>query len=218
MQQLIIKDIITQKWYIYITSVIWFMIFTNFFTDGSPIRHVMLLAFLPAWLAFSSNGNTKSFEKESALLISLPIKRNEIVLAKYVAGFMWFGLSTIVMIVYIFLYDRFAPFPTRMMHVDEIVIAFSSFLILVSIFYPVLFRAGYQVATIVLVIITGFAVMAMQISFNMLENPRLVDFHNFVEQLLMNKLMLTIILVCVSAVFFIVSSLLSVRIFNKRDL
>mgnify|MGYP001212018678 FL=1 len=218
MQQLIFKDVMTQKWYIYLTSVAWFILFTNFFTDGSPIRHVMLLSFLPAWLAFCSNGNTKSFEKESALLISLPVKRSEVVRAKYAASFLWFGLSTIAIIVYIFLYDKLAPFPTRMMHVDELFLAFSIFLFLVAIFYPVLFRAGYQVATIVLVVITGFGLMAMQISFNMLRNPRLVEFHQFVEGLSANQLNVTIAFVFISVICFILSYLLSVRIFNKRDL
>lgn len=115
MQHLIFKDIYTQKWYAYFTNAIWFIVFTNFFTDGSPIRHVLLLAFLSAWMAMTSNGNTNSFEKESALLISLPIKRHEIVLAKYAAGFMWFGLSAMAVFGYVFLFDAFAPFSTRMM-------------------------------------------------------------------------------------------------------
>lgn len=218
MRQLIFKDFYTQNWVIPFIGAVWFVIFTNFFTSGEPIRHVMLLAFLLAWLAIYSNGNTKSFEKESALLISLPIARTEIVFAKYIASFIWFAIAFVVVLVYVFLFNTFAPFPSRMMSVDEMVIAASFFVILMSVFYPILFQVGYQVATIVLLVSTACAFMIVQISINMLENPNLVGFHQFVESVISLKYVVVVSLASISIVFLIASYFLSVRCFSKRDL
>lgn len=202
MRQLIFKDFYTQNRVIPFISIFWFVIFTNFFTNGDPMQQVMLLVFLPAWLAIFSNTSTKSFEKESALLISLPIARKEIVLAKYVTSFVWFVIAFVAVFVYVFLFHTFAPFPSRMMTIDEIVIAFSLFTILISLFYPLLFLTEYKVAVIVLVIFTAVAITALRICFHMFENFALAALCFF----------------CISTVILIVSYYLSVYIFNKRDL
>lgn len=202
MRYLIIKDFYTQSWATPFIGIIWFVVFTNFFTNGEPSRHVMLLAFLPAWLVCFSNETMKSFEKESALLISLPIARKEIVLAKYVASFIWFTVTFIAVIVYVFLFNTFALFPSRMMTIEEIVISFCLFVILISVFYPILFQAKFKVAAIVLMILTVFSIMVFNLCFNVFDNLGFIS----------------VSFACASVAILVVSYVLSVRIFNKRDL
>ncbi len=219
MQQLVLKDVYTQKIANYVMCIFWFIILTGFFTDGNPTKHMILLAILATWLSITSNENAKSsFDSETVLMSSLPVTRQEIVLAKYLAGAMWFGLSAIAVNVYVFLFDTFAPFPTRMMHFDEMVIAFSGFLFLLAIFYPVLYRAGYNVAMIVLLIVWGSSLMALQIGANMLANPGLVGFHQFVETLSGMWLLIVILFISGSFLATLISYFISLRIFEKKDI
>lgn len=217
MKALIFKDLYTQKPYIYFFTIAWFVVFTNFFTDGSPFRHVLLLTILAYWLATSSNANTKSFEAESILINSLPGTRRQVVLAKYTAGIMWFAFSAIAVIVYIFLFDTYAPFPTRMMHIDELMMTFCAFYILLSIFYPILFQAGYRIASTVTFIITILAMMGIQIFHNMMENPRLTFMPGIVERLESNSVLLMFIFIAFSILITLASYGLSVRIYERKD-
>ncbi|WP_165820850.1 ABC-2 transporter permease [Pueribacillus theae] len=217
MKALILKDLYTQKVYIYFFSMMWFVIVTNFFTDGSPFRHVLLLTILAFWLASSTNANTKSFEGESVLINSLPITRRQIVLAKYTSGLMWFAFAAIAVLVYIFLFDTFAPFPTRMMHVDEFILSLSGYYILLSVFYPILFQAGYHISSIVTFVFAFVVSMGIRIFHNMVENPGLTFMPGIVETLESNATLLMFVFIAFSIFITLISYGLSVRIYERKD-
>lgn len=217
MKALIFKDLYTQKLYIYFFSIVWFIIFTSFFTDGSPFRHVLLLTVLALWLATSTNANTKSFADESILINSLPITRRQVVLAKYISGLIWFAFSAIVVLVYVFLFDTFAPFPTRMMHVDELLLSLSAYYILLSVFYPILFKAGYHISSIVTFVFALVVNIGIQIFHNMVENPGLTFMPGIVEMLESNAILLMFIFITFSILITLVSYGLSVRIYERKD-
>lgn len=217
MRQLVVKDLYTQKPLVYFTSIIWFIMFTNFFTDGAPIRHVFLLIFLAYWLVNYSNANTKSFEGESILLNSLPVTRRQLVLTKYVTALVWFSFAAVAVVMYIFLFKSFAPFPTRMINVSELFIAVSGFYILLSIFYPLLFKFGYQLASILAFILTLIGYIGLQTFMNMLENPRIPFANEIVATLAANKLGSITIFIIVSLLITLFSYVLSVRIYEKKD-
>ncbi|GKV64042.1 MULTISPECIES: ABC-2 transporter permease [unclassified Sporosarcina] len=219
MNALIRKDLYTQKASTYFLAVLWFIIFTNFFTDGQPVRHVLLLIFTAYFIAIS-NCN-KAFEKESVLVNSLPVTRKQFVLAKYAAGLMWFGLSAAAVLAYIFLFDTFAPFPTRMMTIPELLIALGSFFIIISLFYPLQFKAGYVLATSLTIILPLFSMMSFRIILNIMENPRMVAEQNFflktAELVTANQWTVAFSVLLVSALLTWLSILLSFRIVRKTD-
>lgn len=219
MNALIRKELYTQKVSAYFLAALFFIIFTNFFTDGQPVRHVLLLIFVAYFIAISTSN--KAFEKESVLINSLPVTRKQFVLAKYAAGFMWFGLSAAVVLVYIFLFDTFAPFPTRMMTVSELLIALGFFFIIISLFYPLHFKAGYVLATSLTIILPLLSMMSFRIILNIMENPRMVTEQKFFRQtadlVTTNQWTVAFSILMISAFVTWVSILLSIRIVGKTD-
>lgn len=219
MNALIRKDLYTQKASTFFLTALWFIIFTNFFTDGQPVRHVLLLIFAAYFIAISTSN--KDFEKESVLVNSLPVTRKQFVLAKYAAGFMWFGLSAVGILVYIFLFDTFAPFPTRMMTIPELLIALGSFYIILSLFYPLQFKAGYVLATSLSIILPLLSMMSFRIILNIMENPRMVAEQKFflqtAELVTTNQWTVALSVLLVSALLTWLSILLSIRIVRKTD-
>ncbi|PIC68180.1 hypothetical protein CSV71_04535 [Sporosarcina sp. P21c] len=219
MNALIRKELYTQKVSVYFLAALFFIAFTNFFTDGQPVRHVLLLIFVAYFIAISTSN--KAFEKESVLINSLPVTRKQFVLAKYAAGFMWFGLSAVVVLVYIFMFDTFAPFPTRMMTVAELLIALGFFFIIISLFYPLHFKAGYVLATSLTIILPLLSMMSFRIILNIMENPRMVAEQTFFLQtadlITMNQWTIALSVLLISALLTWLSILLSIRIVHKTD-
>lgn len=219
MNALVKKDLYTQKMSTYFLTGLWFIIFTNFFTTGEPVRHVLLLIFVAYFVAISTSN--KAFEKESVLINSLPITRKQFVLAKYTAGFMWFGLSAVGVLIYIFLFDTFAPFPTRMMTIPELLIALGSFFIIISLFYPLQFKTGYILATSLTIILPLLSMMSFRIILNIMENPRMVAEQNFFREtanlVTTNQWTIAFSVLIVSALVTWLSILLSVRIVRNTD-
>ncbi|WP_301109907.1 ABC-2 transporter permease [Sporosarcina sp.] len=219
MNALIRKDLYTQKASTYFLTALWFIIFTNFFTDGQPVRHILLLIFVAYFIAISTSN--KDFEKESVLVNSLPVTRKQFVLAKYAAGFMWFGLSAVGILVYIFLFETFAPFPTRMMTMPELLIALGSFYVILSLFYPIQFKMGYLLATSLTIILPLFSMMSFRIILNIMENPRMVAEQQFflqtAELVTTNQWTIALSVLLISAILTWLSILLSIRIVRKTD-
>lgn len=219
MNLLIRKDLYTQRVSTYFLTILWFIIFTNFFTDGQPIRHVILLAVVAYFIAISSN--TKSFEKESVLINSLPVTRKQVVLAKYAAGLIWFVLSAVVVLIYIFLFETFAPFPARMMSITELLIALGSFFLLISIYYPLQFKAGYVLASTLTVMIPVLAMMSLTIIKNILENPRMTSTHEWMMHIAQlftaNQWTFAFLFLLISALVTWLSIQLSIRIYGNSD-
>ncbi|PIC79744.1 hypothetical protein CSV75_11160 [Sporosarcina sp. P18a] len=219
MKALIRKDLYTQKASAFLLTALWFIIFTNFFTDGQPVRHVLLLIFVAYFIAISTSN--KAFEKESVLINSLPVTRKQFVLAKYASGFIWFGLSAAAVLFYIFLFDTFAPFPTRMMTIPEVLIALGCFYVIISLFYPLQFKAGYVLATSLTIALPLLSMMSFRIILNIMENPRMVAEQQFFLQtadlITTNQWTIALSVLLVSALLTWLSILLSIRIVRKID-
>ncbi|PID03218.1 hypothetical protein CSV67_04225 [Sporosarcina sp. P2] len=219
MNALIRKDLYTQKASTFLLTALWFIIFTNFFTDGQPVRHVLLLIFVAYFIAISTSN--KAFQKESVLINSLPVTRKQFVLAKYASGFIWFGLSAAAVLFYIFLFDTFAPFPTRMMTIPEVLISLGCFYVIISLFYPLQFKAGHVLATSLTIALPLLSMMSFRIILNIMENPRMVAEQQFflhtADLITTNQWTIALSVILVSALLTWLSILLSIRIVRKID-
>jgi len=216
---LLLKDLYTQKISVYFLSLLWFILFTNFFTSGEPVRHVILISIVAFFLTMSTNGEQNStFEKESVLINSLPCTRKQVVLSKYLSGFMWFAISAVTGIIYIFLFDMFAPFPTRMIHLNELLIALCGTFILLAIFYPLLFKTNYFIASILTFIIPFIVIIGIQMIANMMENPNTAFIYDYISIITANQNLITTVFASVSVLFVLISFNISVRIYRNKDL
>ncbi|MBZ5748973.1 ABC-2 transporter permease [Metabacillus rhizolycopersici] len=219
MQALIKKDLLTQQKIVYLSCLIWFIPLTNFFTDGMPFKHVLLMTFLAFSLVFSSNFNTKTTEERQAIFInSLPVTRRQVVLAKYFTGLIWYGISAVFVTFYVLLFHLFAPFPSRMIYLEEYVISLSIMYILLSIFYPLIYAIGYTSALFLTGAILVSVLMAFQIILNLAENPRFPSVNDFLATLSQNQWMIAGILALVAIIITTISYQASVKIYNKADL
>jgi ABC-2 type transport system permease protein len=219
MQALIKKDLLTQQKMAYLSCLIWFIPLTNFFTDGTPFKHVLLMTILAFSLALYSNFNTKTTEEKQAIFInSLPVTRRQVVLAKYFTGLIWYGMSAIFVTFYVLLFHLFAPFPSRLIYLEEYVISLSIMYISLSIFYPLIYAIGYKIASF----LTGAILLSVSIAFQMIlnlaENPRFPSVKDFLATLSQNQWMIAGILALVVIIITMISYQASVKIYNKTDL
>jgi ABC-2 type transport system permease protein len=219
MQALIKKDLLTQQKVAYLSCLIWFIPLTDFFTDGTPFKHVLLMTILAFSLALYSNFNTKTTEEKQAIFInSLPVTRRQVVLAKYFTGLIWYGMSAVLVTFYVLLFHLFAPFPSRPIFFEEYVISLSIMYISLSIFYPLIYAIGYKIASF----LTGAILLSVSIAFQMIlnlaGNPRFPSVKDFLATLSQNQWMIAGILALVATIITTISYQVSVKIYNKMDL
>ncbi len=209
---LIKKDLLTQEKWTYLLCLVLFIPITSFFTDGSPIRHLLLLIALP--FAFV----TSLEDKQSKLVNSFPVTRNQIVIGKYLSVIVWFVLSAIIVTIYMFLFLKFAPFPSRMMTPAEYIIALSLIYLSLSVYFPFLFSLGYKLASIPTGIFVFVLFMVYRITLNLAENPRYPEVTEFVQSLNENQWILAGSIFTIAAIFTVISFFISARIYAKKDL
>jgi ABC-type transport system involved in multi-copper enzyme maturation permease subunit len=219
MQALIKKDLLTQSKTVYLLCLIWFIPLTNFFTDGTPFKHVLLMSFLAFTMVLYSNFNTTtSEEKQSIFINSLPVTRRQVVLGKYVTGLIWFVITAIFVTLYVSLFHMLAPFPSRMMYPEEYVISLAIMYVLLSIFYPLMYAIGYKVASALTAIVLLSILIGLQITINVVENPKFPSVKDFIASLGQNQWIIAGILIVVALLITITSFHTSVKIYKKKDL
>ena len=220
MQALIKKDLYTQQKMVYLFSLFWFIPITGFFTDGSPIRHVLLITFTSFTLVLYSNFNTTTSEEmQSRFINSLPVTRKQVVLGKYATGIIWYLPMALLVTIYVVLFNLFAPFPSRLIHLPEYIIALTIMYLLLSIFYPLLFSVGYKVASVLVgVIIPVTLLIGNQMIVNLTENPKFPEVKEFVASLAEKQWMIAGFLTLATLIISVISYQVSVKIYTKKDL
>lgn len=145
MFNLIIKDILIQKKTVLFTFV--YMLFLIvFFKEAGFVSAMVITSYMLVITGFSLEEKNKS----DIMLNSLPIKRRNIVLAKYLSIFIYFGvgvaayfLTTIVIRV------LGSPITIRPITFEEIIGALFAITLLNGIYLPVIFKVGYTKSRVV---------------------------------------------------------------------
>lgn len=206
------KEMFTQKAYVYILGLIWFIPFTNFFTSGDPIRHIQLLIVLALWIPYNA-----AYYELAALVNSLPVTRRKVVMAKYASGLIWFIPAAVIVIAYVLLFDQFAPFPTRLMTGWDLLLAFGSLCFILSVFYPLLMITGYITSLVLTVVFTVVVSIGIQMVGNIYNNPSLTYLDGFVETVLANQGLFILLFALAGLIVIWLSYHLSVRFYHKKD-
>ncbi|GAB3048326.1 ABC-2 transporter permease [Virgibacillus ainsalahensis] len=206
------KELFTQKLHIYLLGFIWFIPMTLFFTDGSPIRHILLLIIFASWMPLHA-----TYYEQPALVNSLPVTRKKIVTAKYLSGLLWFIPSAVIVVTYVFLFDTFAPFPTRLMTVWDLLLSLGCICVILSMFYPLHILYGYIAASVLTGVIAMSVVMGANIVMNIYHNPSITSLDSQVETVLANQNIFILSFACVSLLITLLSCKLAVRLYEKKD-
>ncbi|AGK53784.1 ABC-2 transporter permease [Bacillus sp. 1NLA3E] len=215
MLHLMIKDIFTQKKVAYFAPI---FLLPYFLTIGKNISGYSLItiliyslsiAFIAYFMVMYSNFNTNESEKsQNRLLLSLPLTRRAVINAKYVMISAWWLISFLSYVVLFFVLKvMFHLYSSQTFDWRIIVLSLCFTYLLATTFYPIHFKFGYRVASII-GIGTFFLVtngMGKLFSQNSHITPAIYE-HPMVS------------ISSITSVFVLISYFFSVRIFEKIDL
>ncbi|MCM3111002.1 ABC-2 transporter permease [Lederbergia lenta] len=149
MKQLILKDLYTQKGIgFFFPPFFAFMIFINHgFIFGTGNFFLIATTFAAIWLSVVSNYGIASIDLlQKRFITSLPVTRNKIVQAKYLASFVWWGISFLF---FGFIYIMIVFTTSESLNLPDwhsIIFSLGIMSISISFFYLIYFSLGYLAA------------------------------------------------------------------------
>lgn len=221
MLNLIIKDVVIQK-----KTILFALFYTIFasisFSSMKPdgFGLYVLAPIVVVYLFITTAVGYDEKNKSEIVLNSLPLKRDDIVISKYISIFIFVIIGIIYSILIGFV-GKFTGLPmfNRSISLLDIISTLTSVCMFSSIFFPVYFKFGLvkmKVFNIVLFMLMFF-LPTITVQY-VIENPNntLVQkfnyFINNTSNLMQNSLVLILGLIC-----FLVSLLISIRIYNKKE-
>ncbi len=146
------------------------------------------------------------YPKATTLLCALPYPRKMIVLSKYCFCLIIYIVCCLVFMIDTIIFPKLGTFDIRMAAVIFLVIT-----ILLSFYFPALYKLGYEKTKFVFVII----IMASPVLFAfLLKTENAVSFHLDT----ISTTTIAILSIIISLVTFSISAILSIRFFEKSDL
>jgi ABC-2 type transport system permease protein len=215
MKQLLLKDLHTQRLFGYLFPLLFIMPF--YVSSLNGVNYIIIyVTYVSIWLSVYSNfGTTASNRLGLKLMSSLPVTRKSLVQAKYCAVFIWWGISLISYGTIAFLISIWTNNTLGWGTIASLVLSLCSSFIIISIFYPLYFLLGYQVAAGITMVIPMLGFFWITISTGMSdENSGLLQWHLFLTE----NLLFYFLFILVSMMITFASYRLSVVIFKKKDL
>ena len=214
MLNLIIKDIVIQKktfMYAFILAVV---ASTNFMNPGP--NGFILYVFSPIFISYMFINFALSYDeknKSEIALNSLPIKRNDLVIAKYISIFAFAAIGIIYSIVIGFTGKivGLSMFTTTIT-LNNVVTVLTCTCIYNSILFPIYFKLGLMITNISTVILLSLIMIAFSDPNNIVIQ-RSIQFLNNSSSLTLNSLAFI-----TSLILFLISLTISVYIYKKKEL
>jgi ABC-type transport system involved in multi-copper enzyme maturation permease subunit len=219
MFNLLRKDILVQKhtlWFALGYSIFVFFAFSN--KTFSPFVYVMG-AVAVSYVLILSAVQSEYKNNSDLVLLSLPVKRQEVVASKYLAFLVFILLSLVTMGItgLIFMLSPL-PFPTRLINWQDAAITLVSVTLLVSIYLPVYYKMGgkwLQVINIVLFMLVFFAPSTLA---SYMHSHRQDQWVQWLVQMVGHNPHITSLLgIAFVAVLMLISYLISVHIYANQD-
>lgn len=215
MFNLIIKDILIQKKTVLFTFV--YMIFLILFLkDAGFISAMVVMTYILVITGFSLEEKNKS----DIMLNSLPIKRRNIVLAKYISAFIYFGVGIAAyFLTAIVIRLLGSPITMHSVTFEEIIGALFAITLLNGIYIPILFKVGYTKSRVV-IFVMFFLVFFLGAAFTkIISKIQSNIFINTIINFLTNKSDMQILVYLLGAIIIMIlgSFLLSVKLYESRE-
>ncbi|MFT5873288.1 MAG: ABC-2 type transport system permease protein [Clostridium sp.] len=221
MLNLIIKDILIQK-KTFIYTLLYTIFASAFFSSLGPsgfglyMLSPMATTYMFITLAVSYDDKNKS----EIILNSLPLKREDIVISKYISIFAFAILGFIYSILIGFIGKTTGlPMFTRSISLFDIVFVLTSVCIFSSIFFPVYFKFGnikmkfFNVILLMLIIfLPTFAIEYATKNPNNVIVQKINYFITNTSSFTQNSLA-----IIVGLIIFLLSLMISIRIYNKKE-
>ncbi|HEY5563223.1 MAG TPA: ABC-2 transporter permease [Clostridiaceae bacterium] len=212
MLNLIIKDIIIQKKTFLYAFILAVVASTNFMNPGP--NGFILYVFSPIFINYMFINLALSYDdknKSEIALNSLPIKRNDLVIAKYISIFVFAAIGIIYSIVIGFIGKivGLSMFTTTIT-LNNVVTILTCACIYNSILFPIYFKLGIMKTQIITVVLF-FLIMIAFSNQNKIVDQKFIQFVNS-STLTLNSLALI-----ASLIFFVISLIISVYIYNNKQ-
>jgi ABC-2 type transport system permease protein len=221
MLNLLIKDILIQKKTIIFAllyAIFTYISFSPIFPSGFGLYVLspMVITYLFITLAVQYDDKNKS----EVILNSLPLKRSDIVISKYISTFV-FGIVGIICSVLVGFVGNITGLVIFIGSISllDIVLVIMSICIFSSIFYPVYFKFGVARIKIFTVLIFMVLFFVPTLIFDYItQNPtnvlvqKFIYFINNTSSLTQNSLLLI-----TGLIFFMISLMISIRIYNNKE-
>lgn len=221
MFRLVRKDLLLQRKSFFIALAYAAVIFASFSrTDASKeIFNIGSIAIAYLFISYSLSYDDKN--NSLVILNSLPVKREEIVIAKYISLAVFGGIGIVIMSLFGFLVKLSGLFICEInISSYSIMKIFIILLAMYSLFFPLYFKFGYLKLNIVNMFMFFIAIFGIQlmnyISSNFKENALV----NLLVDFLSNSSQQIIYLAALASVLIItaLSASISVKIYNSRNL
>lgn len=221
MFRLVRKDLLLQRKTFFIALAYAAVIFASFSrTDASKeIFNIGSIAIAYLFISYSLSYDDKN--NSLVILNSLPVKREEIVIAKYISLAVFGGIGIVIMSLFGFLVKLSGLFICEInISSYSIMKIFIILLAMYSLFFPLYFKFGYLKLNIVNMFMFFIAIFGIQlmnyISSNFKENALV----NLLVDFLSNSSQQIIYLAALASVLIItaLSASISVKIYNSRNL
>jgi len=218
---LIVKDILIQKKTL-LYSLIYAIFASAFFSSLGPngfglyMLSPMAITYMFITLAVSYDDKNKS----DIIINSLPLKRSEIVISKYISIFPFAILGFVYSILIGFIGKAIGlPMFTRPISVFNIVFVLTSVCIFSSIFFPVYFKIGnlrmkfFNVILLMLIILLPSSAIDYAT-----KNPNNIFFQK-ISYFISNTSSFTqySLALIIGLIFFLISLMISIRIYNNKE-
>lgn len=221
MYNLILKEFLIQKktlLYGLLYTLFATFAFKDLFPKGGTIYTIAPIAVIYLFVNYSCGFDDKS--KADVIFNSLPIKREDIVISKYLSIFFFaaYGIICSSLLGLIGLYTGF-PSVTRLISFDDIVIVLASGIIFGSTFYPLYFKFGMVkmkfVNIFLFMIIMFLPSLIVEYAASLSQNTAV----KHVELILLNTpvWIFKMLLAIVAFIIFLVSILVSMNIYKGKE-
>lgn len=217
MFHLMMKDIYTQKktgYFAPIFLVPYFLMMGKDIPSAgiyASVIYSLSISFIAYFMMMYSNFSTNESEiMQNRLLVSLPIMRKSLIQAKYLMVSVWWFFTFLLCIgLFFVLRDVFHFESMQIMNIRVVIFSLCFTYILTSFFYPIHFRFGYRAATF-------FGIAMFFVVTSGLGKLLSLNKNMTIASVLIKKPSLS--LAVITLIFVLVSYLISVSVFEKKDL
>lgn len=155
MLNLIIKDIYIQKKYVFFLPIILVVYFVTIGSIFNSLVFSLCVGFFAFLMTIYPTFNTgQSENNQYKLILSLPVSRLSVINAKYLIIILWwlnaYISTTVILIILKSIVDINIP---SILDIKIILLSLSLTYILTSIFYPLYFKFGFQIASTTVTVI-----------------------------------------------------------------
>lgn len=215
MFNLIIKDILIQKKTVLFTFV--YMLFLIvFLKEAGFVSAMVMISYILVITGFSLEEKNKS----DIMLNSLPIKRRNIVLAKYLSAFIYFGVGVVAYFLTAIVVRLLgSPITIHSVTFEEIIGALFAITLLNGIYIPILFKVGYTKSRVVIIVLFFLAFFGGAVLTKISSKIQSNIFINTIINFFTSKSDMQILVYLLGAIIIMIlgSFLLSVKLYENRE-